>query len=96
MIPLFEKGRILLPSGGIVHTDWTGKRVNIVDIFIDEEMLLFPFGIHPDILDAMAHIADGEIGMFFPSAPQPVAYMMPGSMEHHVTDNRISTDWLDL
>lgn len=65
LIPLFEQGRIYMPST-LWRTDWEGNTVNLIDAFIEEEYLAFPVSRHDDMLDCLARIVDPEFPTSFP------------------------------
>lgn len=94
--PYFQNGRILFPDGGIYHVDYTGENVNVLEVLIEQEMLTFPVGIHPDMLDAMAQILDEETGLYFPNAPTTIAEMEYYNAPPAYIDNRNTASWLDM
>lgn len=55
--PDFEQGNIFLPNV-CNYMDYQGKMHNLVDVFINEEYLLFPMSSHDDMLDSLARIYD--------------------------------------
>jgi predicted phage terminase large subunit-like protein len=70
LIPLFEAGRIWLPE--TLHvTDWQRVPVDNVRSFIEEEYMAFPVGLHDDMLDALARIAEPELKLTWPKAEKP-------------------------
>ena len=95
--PYFQTGRIYLPSCGIIKNNRDGDRQNLLEIMIEKELLLFPYGIHPDMIDALAQICDEEINMYFPQSPTPAAVLLNGSTEDLRFDYKPKgLDWLDL
>lgn len=66
LVPYFEQGRILLPEGGIIRTDWEGNARNLVTDFIKEEYEPFPVVPHDDMLDTLARILDPALELEFP------------------------------
>ena len=64
--PLFQKGRIILPKS-LVYEDVEGNYRDLVQEFIDEEYLAFPYTKNDDMLDAMARITDSAMGVTFPN-----------------------------
>lgn len=65
LIPLFEQGRVYLPTH--LHlTDYEGKTRDMVRAFIDDEYKAFPVSAHDDMLDALARIAEPELGLAWP------------------------------
>jgi len=65
LIPLFEAGRIWLPESRHI-TDWQRISVDLVHAFIEEEYMAFPVGLHDDMLDALARIAEPEMRLTWP------------------------------
>lgn len=65
VIPLFENFRVYFPRD-ITYIDTNGISADLVSIFIQEEILVFPVGKHDDILDAFARIVDNDLQAYFP------------------------------
>ena len=61
MIPLLEQGRIFLPEGGLIHTTWDKRSVDMIRELVDEEYQHFPLAGHDDGLDAMSRILDPKL-----------------------------------
>jgi predicted phage terminase large subunit-like protein len=59
LVPLFEDGKVWLPRIKYT-TDYEGKARNLIDDFIESELVPFPVPLHDDMLDALARIADIE------------------------------------
>ena len=72
LIPLFEAGRIYLPKSHHI-TDWQRTPVDLVQAFIEEEYMAFPVGLHDDLLDALARIAEPELHLIWPRESEPEA-----------------------
>ena len=70
LIPLFEAGRIWLPESLHV-TDWQRVPVDNVRSFIEEEYMAFPVGLHDDMMDALARIAEPDLKLVFPKEKKP-------------------------
>ena len=75
LIPLFEEGRIYLPQS-LHKTNYEKVVVDLVQAFIEEEYAAFPVGIHDDMLDALARIAEPDLKLVWPKeqrvpAPPP-------------------------
>lgn len=66
LTPLFKAGRVWLPASFFI-ADYEGVRKDMVQVFINEEYLPWPVGIHPDMLDALARMLDDELNAVFPS-----------------------------
>lgn len=94
----FRHGRILFPDEGVMYKDKLGKTNNLLDIMINKEMLPFPHGIHPDMLDAMAQVLDEEMGLFYPGAPESAACILPGSDYNPIVTRQTVEErsWMDL
>jgi len=60
MIPLFEQKKVYLPAR-LEREDKNGKIVDLVNTFVNEEYLEFPFSRHDDMLDAAARIVDPKL-----------------------------------
>ena len=65
LLPLFEAGRIWIPETRYI-TDWQKTTVDLVHSFIEEEYTAFPVGLHDDMLDALARIAEPEMKLVWP------------------------------
>lgn len=67
--PLFRNYRIVLAQS-IMQINYLGREENVIQKFIDDEYLTFPFGDHDDFFDALSRIADAETGVLitFPIA----------------------------
>lgn len=94
---MFQQGRVYFPSTGILYTDHTGKQENLIDVLINKEMLTFPYGIHPDMVDALAQVLDEEVAVYYPASPQPAGQILPYNMERDIMqENNNRNSWLDL
>ena len=65
LVPLFDAGRIWLPESHHV-TDWQRTTVDLVQSFVEEEYMAFPVGLHDDMLDALARIAEPDFKLIWP------------------------------
>ena len=59
--PLFRNYRIQLAQT-IPVVNYLGQQEDVIQKFVDDEYLTFPFGDHDDFLDALSRIADAETG----------------------------------
>ena len=65
LVPLFEAGKVWLPKS-FRYTDWQKDTHDLVHDFIEEEYYPFPVGLHDDMLDSLARIAEPELGLAWP------------------------------
>jgi phage terminase large subunit-like protein len=75
LVPVFEQGRMWLPVRHH-YTDYEGKMLDLIHVFINEEYLPFPVGLHPDMLDSMSRILDEDLEAYFPQEDEwaPLVY----------------------
>ena len=66
LVPLFQKGRFILPKV-MVYTNNDGETTELIQDFLDEEYLAFPYCRHDDMLDAMSRITESGMGVVFPT-----------------------------
>lgn len=67
LIPSLSQGRWYFPDS-VFKTQYDGKTVDLVDLFVNEEYLAFPVAIHDDMLDCMARILDSDLNAIWPRA----------------------------
>lgn len=67
--PLFREGRLYIPEH-LEKINYEKKLVDVMQEFISDEYLMFPFSIHDDALDCIARIVDPEITVIFPESFQ--------------------------
>lgn len=65
LVPLFQSGRIYLPTGLVRH-DSEGRAYDPIRMFVEEEFAQFPFAAHDDGLDALSRMMDEEMAMVSP------------------------------
>jgi len=65
LMPLFEGGRIYLPSKAL-YRDGEGIERDLVRDMLDDEYSFYPYCQHDDILDAFARILDTDMRVVFP------------------------------
>jgi predicted phage terminase large subunit-like protein len=75
LIPIFEQGRFYLMKSLHV-TDWQKFTVDLVHSFVEEELYPFPVGLHDDMLDSLARIAEPELKLVWPKE-QKTEYVPP-------------------
>ena len=81
--PLFEEKRFYLPER-LIRTDYQGKSWDLVQSFLNEEYLQFPYMTHDDMLDCMARIRDDDMATFFPrNTVSPEEGMDEDANEHY-------------
>ncbi len=88
LLPIFEQGRFYLPKSLHV-TDWQKMPVDLVNAFIEEEYMAFPVGLHDDLFDALARIAEPDLDLVWPLEQKP----LPPEPERTYGDNR--TAWMN-
>jgi predicted phage terminase large subunit-like protein len=66
LIPLFEQGKFYFPDT-MYYTDSEGIPKELVNVFIEEEMIAFPAGAHDDMIDSLSRIAEPELSLVWPS-----------------------------
>lgn len=71
MIPAFYQRRMWFPREH-PYTDITGKLVDLVKAFIEEEYKAFPVGRHDDMMDALARLFEPERPLQFPGGAQDI------------------------
>ena len=73
LLPIFEQGRFFLPKS--LHiTTWEKTTVDLVNAFIEEEYLAFPVGLHDDMMDSLARIAEPDLPLVWPQEKKPAAF----------------------
>ena len=65
LIPSLSQGRWYFPQE-LMRTTYDGRVIDIVDTYINEEMLAFPVPVHDDMLDAQARILDPKLNAIWP------------------------------
>ena len=76
LLPIFENGRFYLPKTMYV-TDWQKIPVDLVNAFIEEEYMAFPVGLHDDMMDALARIAEPDLKLIWPKEEKREEYIPP-------------------
>jgi len=66
LVPIFEQGRIYFPEH-IYRTNWEHKSEDLVKVFIEQELTIYPFVEHDDMLDCLAKINHKAVFMPFPT-----------------------------
>ena len=84
LLPMFEQGKVYLPK--TLHvTDWQKTPVDLVHAFVEEEYMAFPVGLHEDMLDALARIAEPDLKLIWPKETPVVPYMPPPTVQQPAT-----------
>jgi predicted phage terminase large subunit-like protein len=65
MIPYYEQGRVYLPRS-LHATDYQGVTRDLVRDYIEEEYKPFPVGLHDDMADSLARIAEPDLSIAWP------------------------------
>ena len=65
LIPIFEQGRFYLPKSFHI-ADYQKVMRDLTRDFIEEEFVAFPVGLHDDMLDALARIAEPDLRLTWP------------------------------
>lgn len=65
LIPVFELGRFWLPYK-LLYADYEGKPHDLVQEFVNDELLAYPVSRHDDMLDAAANILHPDLRAEFP------------------------------
>jgi predicted phage terminase large subunit-like protein len=65
LIPLFERRKVWLPMS-IHRTLHDGVTRNLIDVFIEEELLAFPGSRHDDALDALSRLVEPDLSLVWP------------------------------
>lgn len=78
LVPSFEQGKFYLPLT-LHYTDHEKRPRDLVHDFVEEEYVAFPVGIHDDMLDALARIAepsndDPSMSLIWPTPEEPEAH----------------------
>lgn len=71
LIPLLEQGRFYLPET-MNKADYEGRVVDLVSVFVEEEYMSFPVGVHDDMIDCMARILDEKLEVNAPTGSEQI------------------------
>lgn len=69
LIPLYEQKRVYMPEACFRMSN--GKNMDIMRVFIEQEFLSFPAGVHDDMLDCLARILDPDMNTMWPESSAP-------------------------
>jgi predicted phage terminase large subunit-like protein len=70
LVPMFEAKRVWFPVT-LHKTDTTGEMRELVDDFIEQELLAFPVSSHEDMLDSLARIEEPDLDLIWPKQDEP-------------------------
>ena len=70
LMPLFSDNKIFFPKY-IPYRMSDGKVVDIVQVYIAEEYLSYPYSEHDDMMDCLARMTDENLGLVFPFVSRP-------------------------
>jgi hypothetical protein len=84
---MFEQWKVYLPKSLHV-TDWQKNPVDLVHSFVEEEYYPFPVGLHEDMLDAFARIAEPDLKLVWPKEE------VERPPEHIPQIEHVQTAWL--
>jgi hypothetical protein len=87
LLPIFSEERFYLPES-LYYTNWERTPVDLTNTFIEQEYMAFPVGMHDDMLDSLARIAEPDLALIWPKA-QKIAYVPPPPNEFNS-----STAWM--
>lgn len=76
LVPIFENHRFWLPRS-LNFVSNSGKVVDLIREFIDNEYVTFPVGKHDDMLDCMSRICDDALGARFPKVGEKMPMGLP-------------------
>lgn len=69
LVPIFESGRFYLPET-LRKTDYEDRVIDVVQVFVEEEYVAFPVGLHEDFFDMLARIEDEDLNVIWPKPTQ--------------------------
>ena len=75
LLPLFEERRFYLPNT-LYRTIYDGRTIDLIDEFINQELLPFPVATHDDMLDALARVMDDNLKITKPMQTMPRSIML--------------------
>lgn len=71
LIPYFEEGRVWFPRT-IHRTMHDGVTRELINDFIEQELLAFPVGKHDDMVDSLARLVEPELVLTWPKIDVPI------------------------
>ena len=91
----FEANRIMLPETTIIKRDERGENVDLVDYFINQELISYPFAPYDDLLNALAlmkHPGVREFGLQFPTLEDGARSYGARSVSNRQNENEVAWD----
>lgn len=90
MVPIYEQKRFIMPKT-MNKIDYTGKMVDLVKVFLEEEYSAFPVLAHDDMFDCMARILEPDLQVIF---PDPSKVVEAQGYDYHAIESAVRTvDW---
>lgn len=65
LVPLFQQGRLWMPLE-FFYTEGTGRHLDLIPVFVEEELLAFPVAKHDDMLDSLSRLAQPDLELRWP------------------------------
>lgn len=65
LVPYFSAGRVWFPKQ-FFYTDYSGKAQDLVQVFVEQELAVFPVGAFDDMLDSLSRIAEPLLDLPWP------------------------------
>jgi hypothetical protein len=65
LLPMFEAGKFYLPET-LHKTDYQRVPVDLVHVFVEEEYIAFPVGVHDDMFDSLSRLAEPDMKLVWP------------------------------
>ena len=87
LLPIFSEERFYLPES-LYYTNWDKKVEDLINVFVEQEYMAFPVGMHDDSFDALARICEPDLPLVWPKE-QKIAYVPPPTNEFNA-----STAWM--
>lgn len=65
LLPIFAEHKFYTPQAHF-YTDRDGVPQDLVNVFVEQELLAFPAGIHDDMLDSLSRIVEPDLQLIWP------------------------------
>lgn len=66
LMPLFEDGRIWLPRTHNRLSKDEGQHIDMINAFVQDEFLAWPYSGHDDMLDSLSRVVDEDLNATYP------------------------------